>query len=373
MQVQSAGGGPSEMEPLRVPSERPAPSPYAGPKGRPLGAAGATVPMPNATAPGNRSEERMIAVRPDALTDPEHAGARAEPAKAAAPRKPADPTRPMPGSASPVPAAPTGYKPVITTVKPTSGATPAASPASARSAAPAPPRASAAASPPAPRVAPNPAAPTPRKPRAENTSEPLKLSLDASDDMEGASIGAPPSRRGPTLAIVIVLLAGAALLAWMLRPSAETPVAPESIPTRNSAELAEPGAMPSEPTQAAPEPPALAPAAQAEVEEVDEADEAEQAKEAKAAEPSAQAPSKPAPARTVAPKPATKAAKPKPRKPVVLLKQEPVLKVAPKSTSTDDLVERAARAAAAAEAEERGQSASERNAPPPPPEPPSPD
>ena len=63
LQVPGAAPAPvaSEAEPLREPSERPAPAPYQ----RTQGAWGGTLPMPEPNnPPGNRSAERMIAAKP---------------------------------------------------------------------------------------------------------------------------------------------------------------------------------------------------------------------------------------------------------------------------------------------------------------------
>jgi len=235
-------------EPLRDPSERPAPAPYK----RAHVAAGATLPMPDAVAPGNRSSDRMIAAKPGLAGARQDSGAVQVHGAAKVGTPPSggrgEPTVRMPTTAatalaqsarppakSPMPAAP-----------PPSGAPPAM-PAASKPApqSPVPAPAAKRDEPSIPRLALGvekiPAQEPATKFDLTGQSQPLQLSLDARDHVEASMrpAGTAPKSMLPWIALVLlVVLGGAALLMTRGGEKADAPAAErvEAVPATEPAQ-----------------------------------------------------------------------------------------------------------------------------------------
>jgi hypothetical protein len=361
IQVQNVGAptdGTPEAEPLREPSDRPAPTPY----NRPHGAWGGTKPMPDAVPPGNRSEERMIAAKPPQQPTPQ---------QQPVPQQPSAPTRSpaaqyiKPGATI---AMPTRADDAVNKT-PSPARTPQApqspqpkgmptqvlgTPAAGHVISPAPPPPSRSERAPAPKLTPGAApriqatGPAPASDASQH-SQPLSLSLHARDHLESAGPAQPPTSKTPLwilASVGVVVVVG--VLIWLFRPSqapAPAPVPPATAvaPPVTPEPLPSTALDPTPPVQAATPEPTPAPAAPVVKPEP---------------------PKMPAVEKTAsAPRPKAAAKK---KKKVVAVKEGPVLQVKPsKSAATEDDLEKAARAA------ER--LAEENDAPPSPDEPPSPD
>lgn len=347
----------SEAEPLRDPSDRPAPVPYK----RAHGAWGGTLPMPEAGKPaGSQSVERMIAARPGPGAGSDGSPVAVRPAKLVGTPEAREPTVRMPTTAAahlaasarppsnrPVPAAP-----------PPSGA-PAAMPSP-----PAPaPRSPAPKAPAAHSAAPRPSAPSARaaEPKREDPSvprlslgvekipsrepattlevsgqsQPLQLALDAGDQVESSlrPASATPQRSLlPWIALAAIAVLGGLAFMFMRGGEPTAPAAPERVEAVPAAAPSEvpptPGTATTQdkvPEAAAPKAAVVAPAAPAETKPVapSAAPVVEAKKEAK---------------KVAAKAPAKKARASKKR----ASSSEPVLKVTPEGESSLEAAVRAA-------------------------------
>jgi hypothetical protein len=350
-------------EPLRDPSDRPAPAPHK----REQGAWGGTLPMPEAGSPGNRSAERMIAAKPGiageraesspvqvhgaAKVGTPGAGGRGEPTvrmPTTAASVLAQSSRPAPAAKAPLPAAP-----------PPSGSPPAmppaqsASPKSPASAAPAKREESS-----IPRLSLGvekiPSQEPATKLEFTGQSQPLQLSLDARDHVEASlrPVAAQPKSMLPWITIALVVVLGG--LAFALTRGGDEPAPPvervDAVPALDpvvpSAEAPLPSTAPVAPAApSAPAAPAVVaptPKPSAPVAKADAVEEKEKAK------------------------PAAKPKARKTKKPAASKPSGPVLKVTPEGESDLEAAMRAA---------ERLKEPEDDLAPPEPPsaEPPSPD
>jgi hypothetical protein len=350
--VQVPGTGPaqdnsaSDAEPLREPSDRPAPAPY-----RAQGAWGGTQPTPDPAPTGSRSEERMIAAKPVQAPAPVKSPAALyiKPgATMAMPTIAEDPVpQPQAAQRPPQSAQPKGM-PTQVMGTPAAGhvISPAPPPPSRSDRAPQAPKLTPAAGPRLQATGPVPAS------DASPHSQPLSLSLHARDHLESAGPAAVASSRTAmwimaSIGVVVVL----GILIWLFKPSSkpDVPVTPVVPPTAAAPVITPeplPGATPAPTTPAQAVAPEAAPPAAVPVPAV-----------------------KPEPEKPAVQKATTrpsKAAVARKKKKAAAVKEKPVLQVKPsRSGEEEDDLEEAARAA---------ERLSEKNdAPPSPDEPPAPD
>lgn len=343
-------------EPLRDPSERPAPTPYK--RERAQGQWSGTLQMPEVSKPlGTRSEERMITAKPGARAD---SGAVA--VHGAAKIGTPEPTvRTATAGIAPSSNRPTSTRPSgLPAAPPPSGAPPAIPSlnASAKSPMPPPPKRD---DPSVPRLSLGvekiPSGGPAFKPEMTGVSQPIQLSLSASDHVETSL---RPEAQGPQRSmlpwvVIAVVLIGAGVVFAMTRGGDEpAPVTQDRV---EAVPAAATPAVPTEAPQAAAPTAPVAPSVQPPVAKP-EAPKAAPVEQAKAApkEEKVEAPAKPS----------TKSKARRTKKPAKA--DGPVLKVSPQDEEGE--LEEALRAA-----ERMAEPEEEDLAPPEPPsaEPPSPD
>ena len=234
-------------EPLRDPSERPAPTPYK--RDRAQGAWSGTLMMPDLSkAPGNRSEERMIAAKPGVRVESAPvavhgaakvgtpAGAHGEPTVRMPTTADGTPTARPPASNRPMPAPP-----------PPSGAPPAMSsseiPALKSPIPPGPTPSARAAAASAKRddhsvprlslgVEKIPSGPPVGKLDVSGMSQPLQLSLDARDHVETSlrpEASIPQRSMLPWIALAVIVIGGGVAFALTRGGDEPAPVTPERV------------------------------------------------------------------------------------------------------------------------------------------------
>jgi hypothetical protein len=264
-------------EPLRDPSERPAPTPYK--RDRAQGAFSGTLMMPDLhKAPGNRSEERMIAAKPGVRVESAPvavhgaakvgtpAGARGEPTVRMPTSADGMPTTRPPASNRPVPAAPppSGAPPAMSSseIPATKSPLPPGPTPSARAAAAAPrddhsvPRLSLG-------VEKIPSGPPVSKLDVSGMSQPLQLSLDARDHVETSlrpEASIPQRSMLPWIALAVIVIGGGVAFALTRGGDEPAPVLPERVEAVPAATQAAPAEVPQAVAPGVPEVPSAPPA-----------------------------------------------------------------------------------------------------------------